>query len=368
MRNGRFPNFHRTFALGSFDRFVSLSWRSKWGSILPSRIRRIKERVLSIVEVGSLVSVPAIIVGLIFLLADLGNPLRSINVFSNVQSSIMTWGSIIILLFTLVGLFYSSFWFDIKIGRTRLFPWRNNLSLRKTTAETGLILALATMILHGPPARGCAWKTALGFTIDSSSLCDKRVVVRCRSYCDYGRCRTTRQGSSFSRDGACSQVGYYVIVLEIAVVTALLGTVMATSFTGMGSVTAIVTGPYSLLFWGGLIVLGFLIPLGLQMYADSKKRNVISEILVSSFAVAISGFVLRYLIISTGYSTPIPYVSNFFQLVQVSPPTMSDYIVTLGLFVLLALVYLVGSVFLRSQESKPRSIVSEAKAPPPKTK
>jgi formate-dependent nitrite reductase membrane component NrfD len=160
----------------------------------------------------------------------------------------------------------------------------------------------------------------------------------------------------------------YVIVLEIAVVTALLGTVMATSFTGSESVFAIVTGQYALLFWGGLIILGFLIPLSLQMYSDSKKRSVVSEVLVSSFAVAISGFVLRYLVISAGYSTPIPYVSNFFELVPVSSPTLFEYLVTAGLFALLAVVYLFGSILLRLQEREVQPILSKVKATPPLTK
>ena len=247
------------------------------------------------------------------------------------------------------------------------FPWKNNLSLRKTTAEIGLILALATMIytglLLGLRPGGPLWNSPL------------IPVLFAISGLSSGMALTVVMATLAPRDKAAvfhamervHRLDSDVIVIELVVVTALLGTVLATSFTGAGSVKAIVMGPLALVFWGGLIFLGFLIPLGLQIYSDSRKKSALVEILVSSFGVAISGFALRFVVISTGYTTPIPYVSNFFELVPISSPTLSDYLVTLGLLALLAAVYVIGSILFRLQESKPQSVLTETKVTPHQT-
>ena len=290
------------------------------GAFCIAALGELRKKYLPLSKWAGLVSAPALIVGLLFLIADLGGPTKAMNVYTNVESSVMTWGSIIILLFTLVGLFYLSFWLEFKILGIKFFPWSKNLGLRKITAEIGLILALATMIYTG-----LLLGAAPGRPLWGSPLIPVLFAV---SGLSSGIALTVVMAAVAPRDKKATlhamepvhRLDSYVIVLEIIVVTALLGTVLAMSFTGAGSVNAIVTGPFALLFWGGLVILGFLIPLGLQAYSDFKKRSALSEILVSSFGVAISGFVLRYIVISNGYSTPIPYVSNFFDLAHAFVP------------------------------------------------
>jgi formate-dependent nitrite reductase membrane component NrfD len=331
------------------------------GAFCIAALGELKKKYLPLSKWAALVSTPALIVGLLFLIADLGGPTKAMNVYANVESSVMTWGSIIILLFILVGLFYLSFWLEFRILGIRFFPWSKNLGLRKKTAEIGLILALATMIytglLLGAASGKPLWKSPLIpvlFAISGLSSGMALTVVM-------AAVAPRDKDAVFHAMERVHKLDSYVIELEIVVVIALLGTVLAMSFTGAGSVTAIVTGPFALLFWGGLVILGFLIPLGLQAFADFRKRSVLWETLVSSFGVAISGFVLRYLIISNGYSTPIPYVSNFFQLVPVSSPTLFDYLVTAGSFALLAVIYVVGSILFRSQEQESQTAIKEVK-------
>ncbi len=293
---------------------------------------------------AALVSVPAIIVGLLFLLADLGEPIRSINVFANVESSVMTWGSIIIVLFTLVGLFYVSFWL-------RFFPWSNNTRLRKLSAEAGLALALATMIYTGlllgvAPGRPL-WNSPLIPVLFAVSGLSSGIALTAI----ISILAPIKKLETLHPIDQIHKLDSYVIIAEFIVVASLLASVFVGSFTGSGSVTTILTGQFSLVFWFGLVTLGLIFPLGLQAYSRAKKNNFLSEILMSSFAIAISGFVLRFLIISAGYSIPIPYVANFFDLVQTSSPTLYDYVVTIGLFALLGAVYFGGIVILRSENT-----------------
>ena len=316
------------------------------GAFCVAALGEFKKEYLPLSKWAALVGAPAIIVGLIFLLADLGGPTKAINVFANVESSVMTWGSLIISVFTLVSLFYISFWL-------RIFPWSKNLALRKMTAEIGLILAVATMVYTG-----VLLGAAPGRPLWNSPVVPVLFAV---SGLSGGMALTVVFGTLAPKDKSLAahavervhKLDSYVILTEIIVVATLLVSASVSSFTGSGSVNSIVEGPYALLFWSGLVFLGFLIPLGLQTFASSQKKSHISGLLVSSFAVAISGFVLRYLIVSTGYSTPIPYVSNFFDLVPASSPTIPDYLTTIGLFALLALVYVVGTLFIRMQEPKP---------------
>lgn len=319
------------------------------GAFCISALGEMKKEYLPLSKWGALVSVPAIIVGLVFLLADLGNPLRSMNVFSNVQSSVMTWGSIIIVFFTLVGLFYLTFWL-------RFFPWSKNLKWRKLSAEVGLILALATMIYTGvllgvAPGRPL-WNTPLIPVLFAVSGLSSGIALTAI----IAAVAPKDKKETHVPVEKIHKLDSYVIMAEIVVVAALLGSVYATSFTGSGSVTTIVTGQSDLLFWIGLVALGFLIPLGLRAYATRKRSSFLRELLFSSTLVALSGFILRFLIITTGFTIPIPYVGNFFQLVPGSTPTLSDYLVTGGLFVLLAVIYLVGALILRSEKTLPEML------------
>ena len=144
----------------------------------------------------------------------------------------------------------------------------------------------------------------------------------------------------------------YVIVLELAVVTALLGTVLATSFTGAGVCFSNCHGSIRIAFLGRLGNSGILDSSWFtDVFRFQEEKHHIGD---SSIFIRcrISGFVLRFLIMSTGYSTPIPYVSNFFELVPNASPTLSEYLVTAGLFALLAVVYVIGSILLRFAGTK----------------
>ena len=92
--------------MGSSNCGLPLLGRRSGGAFCIAALGELKKKYLPLSKWAALVSAPAIIIGLIFLLADTGGRTKAINVCTNVGSSVMTWGSIIIALFTVVGLLY----------------------------------------------------------------------------------------------------------------------------------------------------------------------------------------------------------------------------------------------------------------------
>jgi formate-dependent nitrite reductase membrane component NrfD len=64
----------------------------------------------------------------------------------------------------------------------------------------------------------------------------------------------------------------------------------------------LVKGRFALPFWGGLVALGLLVPLGLSFVkaGDGKERTAGGTLAIASVLVLIGGFLLRYVVIMAG--------------------------------------------------------------------
>ena len=58
--------------------------------------------------------------------------------------------------------------------------------------------------------------------------------------------------------------------------------------------TPLTSGPMAPLFWGGLVVAGLLVPLGIDFFATRWVPAAVSAVLV-----LVGGFILRYVVVMT---------------------------------------------------------------------
>lgn len=107
-----------------------------------------------------------------------------------------------------------------------------------------------------------------------------------------------------------------VILAEIAVLALLLATL---STGGPGAVAAfeLLTAKYALVFWGGVVAVGLVLPLGLSVALIAVERRVdvhaserLTRLVRGAYTmkfgfVVLGGVALRYLIIAAAYNAPL---------------------------------------------------------------
>jgi polysulfide reductase chain C len=325
------------------------------GAFCVAAVAEFRRKYLTLARWAGFVSAPAIIVGLLFLVLDLGHPERAFLVFTNIRTSVMTWGSIIIVVFSGLTILYSSFWLQF-LPWSR---WNNSAKLRRLTATAGLPFAIATMVYTGVlifvAAGRPLWNSPVIpvlFAVSglSAGLALSLVGPAIVTLKKTGHLQSQTQEM---RDAihAVHRVDLYVIVAEIVLVCSLLSLVLVSSFTGSGSVWAIVAGPLSGVFWIGLVVIGLLVPVAAYLQALHAQRKgrglVLWPILTAGIAVLVGGLILRYTILAAGWSVPLPFnPGDFF---EVPPPVYAPSPVEYGfaavLFIALAAAYAVGARF-----------------------
>ncbi|MGI6449661.1 MAG: NrfD/PsrC family molybdoenzyme membrane anchor subunit [Desulfitobacteriia bacterium] len=249
----------------------------------------------SLKRVGYYIAAPVVALGTALLVFDLGQgfwkPWLLIGLLSNF-SSVMTWGVYILSAFILVGLIKGfCVWKNIAVpdGLT----WSGAVLALATGTYTGLLLAAVKAVPF--------WSTgimpllfvvsALSTGLSLSSLLAPLVE---REYFTVGR---------------ENQVHILLIGAELIIVTVLMGMMISgiNGPAGQASATMLITGVYSLVFWGYFIGLGLIVPLlAFIIEARRSKRVVTKEVAIPLAAREIAATVQRkhhsYLTIVTDVS------------------------------------------------------------------
>lgn len=315
------------------------------GAFCVTAIAEFRSKYSALAKWSGFVSAPTIIVGLLFLVFEIGRPERAFLVFTNVGSSIMTWGSIIIVVFSLLAVLYVSFW-------VKFFPWNPRTKLRRLTAGLGLPFALATMFYTGlligaSPGRPL-WNSPLIPVIFAVGGLSAGIAlsmgVPIIMYRLLGQRFREEAAETYRAIEEIHSIDKYVVVLELALLASLLYIVSAFTFTGEGAVWALLVGPLGWMFWGVLVLVGFAAPLAIYAHVSRSRgrgRDVgLWPALLSALALLVGGITLRYLILAAGWSIPLPFSQSFFQTsLPVYAPTVREYGFTALLFVLLGAIY-----------------------------
>lgn len=95
----------------------------------------------------------------------------------------------------------------------------------------------------------------------------------------------------------------FALVLELAALVLFIIAVQMAGSARIGQALAqLLSGPYSLAFWLGAVVVGIVVPLGLQVAGGIKRAAPGMTALVSAL-ILIGGFIVKYVIIAAGQAT-----------------------------------------------------------------
>ena len=95
----------------------------------------------------------------------------------------------------------------------------------------------------------------------------------------------------------------FALILQLAALALfILAVQMAGSSRIDGALAQLLSGPYSLTFWLGAVVVGIVVPLVLQFAGGIKKAAPGMTALVSGL-ILIGGFIVKYVIIAAGQAT-----------------------------------------------------------------
>lgn len=263
----------------------------------------------SLSRVGYFIAAPVVAFGTILLVFDLGQGLTKpwllIRLLANF-SSVMTWGVYILSGFIMVGLLKGYFAFRKK-SAPNILSWAGAILALATGAYTGLLLS----VIEAVPF----WNSGLMpiLFVTSALSTGLSVTALFAPWIEKGNFQEGREGEAH----------IYLIGAELIIVAIFFGMMTSGLYGPVGKESAelVVSGVYSLVFWGYFIGLGLLFPLMVftRQYLRSKqsvkqlvKEPAITEresaatlqkghhsylTIVTDISVIIGGFALRALII-----------------------------------------------------------------------
>ncbi|MFN8442047.1 MAG: NrfD/PsrC family molybdoenzyme membrane anchor subunit [Caldilineaceae bacterium] len=267
-----------------------------------------------------------LMLGLGMLVFDLGRPLRFWRLFTTIQiTSPMSIGSWLLTLFTAVALLYLVLWLPRPLRNLIRLPSRvdalGHLSRwkpldqrvvrmgRGILAAVGFALSLGvgmyTGVLLGAIPSRPFWNTPMVaqlflFSALSSGAAFVLLVAALGGRLLDAEAMRHERHLLVSIDAS-------LIVLEIFIIIPFFLHQVLNTWSSSVSINLVMGGPYTLAFWGGVVVLGLLVPLaieGYELFPLILKEGAIKYSrqlgFVSASLVLVGGFLLRYVFVYAG--------------------------------------------------------------------
>jgi len=248
-----------------------------------------------------------IIIGLLALVVDLGQPLRFWHLmlqFGPVNSgiiflpgSVMSIGTWILVVFSvLCGVVYPLMWLaEEKFARN--IPVLSSLAgrdgLRRAVGLIGLpfalLIAVYTGVLIATSSRPILADTPflpILFVVSATSTGFAAIMLAMSlsSAGDHSAINRLERGDNT------------IIKLELAVVAVFFAVALFMP-RALGMLKAYMIGPYAVFFWVGFIAVGLLLPLAIQRYSLSQHKAARGLAIMSSALVLLGGFYLRFIML-----------------------------------------------------------------------
>lgn len=257
-------------------------------------------------RVGRIVSLAAVVVGLVLLMVDaqagFSHPLRFALLLGNFNS-VMTWGVVFL------GLFAAADAATVVLACLQK-------AVPKWLDVCGMMLALCvavyTGILLGVVDTFPLWNLAVLpvlFLVSaiSTGIATALLVAQATGY-DVALLKAVRG------------VHPWLPLVELALVAALLVVTTAAGPAGSATVASLASGSYAMAFWLGLVVIGLAVPflLGLATQRGARLSTAGSSgregtitaasasVVVAELCVLVGGFMLRYLIVVAALPLTLP--------------------------------------------------------------
>ena len=251
-------------------------------------------------KVGHLIAPVAVMVGLLLLMVDaeagLHNPLRFALLLHN-PFSVMTWGVVFLAGFMVVSIIVVV----LDFMKKSVPKW-----LELVGVVFGVCVAMYTGALLGVCKTFPLWNNALLpilFLVSAMSAGAASVLL----------VAVFRHADEFNKAGVLKKFHFCLPIIEIVLVASLCFITSYNSPAGFDSVMSMVAGTWAPLFWIGLVLIGLVVPTGLETwllffsakeFEESKKAHMISA--ASDAGVLIGGFLLRFLVVMA--ALPVTFV------------------------------------------------------------
>lgn len=252
-------------------------------------------------KVGFVIAAPTVLVSTLFLIADLGKPERFIKAFMSPQHSWISRGTLILTVFIILGLVHIGFgiWpFPVLDAQTLVV-------LKALTSVFAAATAIYTGILIGVVVARPFWNNGmlpLLFLISATSTGIGAIFLSGGIW--FGLTGASEAKEVHGMLVTLGRVDMLLIALESLVLYFYLSIV---SVRSKESVSLLLSGPMSGLFWGGFVLLGLLLPFVLDWAAVYASVGAASLAIatISGIMLLVGGLFLRALILAAGLRSPI---------------------------------------------------------------
>lgn len=272
-------------------------------------------------KVAMFLGVPLVLLGSLLLVVDLGEQLRAWHLFTRfLPESPMSMGSWILLLYALIGIVMIALWWakSFEPGEVRLtvlsgvasvirpaaralgvLGWINLVLAVLLITYTGVLLSATNQPLWG----GILLLPAL-FVVSAIATGTALLVLVMRT--GFGRVVDILFGGEGEPvpGEVLHTMGMSSLILGIIEVVVLIGYLGWLAFfstpAAASALAVLLTGSMSFLFWGGVVLLGLLIPLVLELASVRGKEALVGSMLASAALVILGGFFLRAAVLLGG--------------------------------------------------------------------
>lgn len=290
-----------------------------FSAFLMDRISRGRHEVLP--KIAMLLGVPLVLLGSVLLVVDLGEQLRAWHLFTRFRvGSPMSMGSWILLIYSVIGIVLIALWWarsfepeELRLTvlsglgsvirpaapAIKVLSWMAVVLAVLLIAYTGVLLSATNQPLWG----GVLLLPAL-FVASAISTGMALLVLVLRT--GFGRLLDILFGGEGEPvpSETLHTMGTASLILGIVELAVLVGYVawlgLFSTSAAAGAVAVLLTGPMSFLFWGGVILIGLLIPLTLEVASVKGWGGVVGSVLTSTSLVLLGGFFLRLAILLSG--------------------------------------------------------------------
>jgi len=273
-------------------------------------------------KIAMFLGVPLVLLGSLLLVVDLGEQLRAWHLFTRFRvESAMSMGSWILLVYALIGIAMIALWWSksFEPGEVRLAVLSGLASAIRPAAPVigvlswiALVLAVLLMSYTGvllSSTNQPLWASTflLPVLFVASAVFTGTALLLLVLKTGLGRLLDILFGGkgepvpSETMDAIGNAMAIVGVVQLVVLVAYLGGVALFGTPTAASAVATMTAGPLSFLFWAGVVLVGLLIPLGLQFASMRAKREaIVGSVLTSTSLVLIGGFILRLVVVLGG--------------------------------------------------------------------
>ncbi len=256
-------------------------------STVGSIFHLLKPEFEEVIKEGTILGAPLVLIGSILLLLDLGRPQVAFRAISRPNKAWISRGTIILTTFIIIGAIQIATW---------IWPFQGlgnypnlHLILNIINGIFGILTLIYTGFLFDTTRSIPFWSTPilpLLFLISGLSTGIMALILISWGNLQEGVLKTL------------SQIDVLLIIFEGLIIFLYLHG-MHEVVAARASVKRIIKGDLSYAFWVGVVAIGIILPLFIEILGGNKY------LIIACLAVLIGGFYVRFIVVSGAEKTPL---------------------------------------------------------------